>query len=92
MPIEIEAPEGFGYDNIDCNLSESSFTDQKLSDLGININDLLLFYGDHKGKVELRELIARDENFSSGDVLITSAPPIPRIRHSQSLSVEPRAR
>jgi len=72
MPIEIEAPEGFGYDNIDCNLSESSFTDQKLSDLGININDLLLFYGDHKGKVELRELIARDVNFSSGDVLITS--------------------
>ena len=72
MPIEIEAPEGFGYDNIDCNLSESSFTDQKLSDLGININDLLLFYGDHKGKIELRELIARDINFSPGDVLITS--------------------
>jgi hypothetical protein len=32
MPIEIEAPEGFGYKNIDCNLSESSFTDQKLSE------------------------------------------------------------
>ena len=28
MSIEIEAPEGFGYENIDCNLSESSFTDQ----------------------------------------------------------------
>ena len=71
MPIEIEAPEGFGYENIDCNLSESSFTDQKLSDLGININDLLLFYGDHKGKIELRELIAQDINFSPDDVLIT---------------------
>ena len=72
MPIEIEAPEGFGYENIDCNLSESSFTDQKLSDLGININDLLLFYGDHKGKIELRELIAQDINVSPDDVLITS--------------------
>jgi hypothetical protein len=29
MPIEIEAPEGYGYENIDCNLSESSFTDQR---------------------------------------------------------------
>ena len=45
MPIEIEAPEGYGYENIDCNLSESSFTDQRLSDLGINIHDLVLFYG-----------------------------------------------
>lgn len=25
MPIEIEAPEGLGYNNIDCNLSESRF-------------------------------------------------------------------
>jgi aspartate/methionine/tyrosine aminotransferase len=72
MPIEIEAPEAFGYDNIDCNLSESSFTDQKLSDLGININDVLLFYGDHKGKIELRELIAQDINFTADDVLVTS--------------------
>ena len=50
MPIEIEAPEGFGYENIDCNLSESSFTDQKLSDLGINIQDLLLVYCNHEGE------------------------------------------
>ncbi len=72
MPIEIEAPEGFGYENIDCNLSESSFTDQKFGDLGININDLVLLYGDHKGKIELRELIVKDTNLSPDDVLVTS--------------------
>ena len=72
MPIEIEAPEGYGYENIDCNLSESSFTDQKLSDLGIDIKDLVLFYGDHKGKPALRELIANEPNLSADDVLVTA--------------------
>ncbi len=72
MPIEIEAPEGFGYENIDCNLSESSFTDQKFGDLNMNINDLVLFYGDHKGKPELRKLIAKDGGFTTDDVLLTS--------------------
>lgn len=72
MPIEIEAPEGYGYENIDCNLSESSFTDQRLSDLGININDLVLFYGDHKGKPALRELIASEIGVTADDILITN--------------------
>jgi aspartate/methionine/tyrosine aminotransferase len=71
MPIEIEAPEGYGYENIDCNLSESSFTDQRLSDLGININDLVLFYGDHKGKLALREMIASGTNLNTDDALVT---------------------
>ena len=72
MPIEIEAPEGIGYDKIDCNLSESSFTDQKLSDLGISINDTLLLYGDHKGKSELRELLTEENALTTDDILITS--------------------
>lgn len=72
MPIEIEAPEGFGYDKIDCNLSESSFTDQRLSDLGISIDNLLLVYGDHKGKPELRQLISDESTLNHNDVLITS--------------------
>ena len=71
MPIEIEAPEGYGYENIECNLSESSYTDQKLDDLGISIGDLVLYYGDHKGKPELRELIAAENNVHADDVLIT---------------------
>ncbi|HEY4967624.1 MAG TPA: aspartate aminotransferase, partial [Puia sp.] len=58
MPIEIEAPEAYGYENIECNLSESSYTDQRLYGLGISIEDLLLYYGDHSGKPALRELIA----------------------------------
>lgn len=72
MPIEIEAPEGYGYENIECNLSESSFTDQRLSDLGINIHDLVLFYGDHKGKPGLRELIAAEIGLTAEDVLVTN--------------------
>jgi Aspartate/tyrosine/aromatic aminotransferase len=71
MPIEMEAPEGFGYDKIDCNLSESSFTDQRLSDLGISLRDLILYYGNHMGKPALRELIASENNFAPDDVLIT---------------------
>ncbi len=71
MPIEMEAPEGYGYDNIDCNLSESSFTDQRLSDLGISLEDIVLFYGDHKGKPALRRMIADEINISGEDVLVT---------------------
>jgi aspartate/methionine/tyrosine aminotransferase len=72
MPIEIEAPEGFGYDKIDYNLSESSFTDQRLRDLGISVDDLLLCYSDHIGKVELRDLLAREVSLTAEDVLVTS--------------------
>jgi len=72
MPIEIESPEGYGYDKIECNLSESSFTDQRLADIGINLNELLLFYGDHKGKPALREILAADANLSTEDILITA--------------------
>src|SRR5712675_3515565 len=72
MPIEIEAPEGFGYDKIDCNLSESSVTDQKLRDLGIDLSNLTLVYGDHLGLPPLREVIAKDTQLSSQDVLTTA--------------------
>jgi aspartate/methionine/tyrosine aminotransferase len=71
MPIEIEAPEWIGYQNIECNLSESSFADQKLSDLGISLDDLVLYYGDHKGKPALRELIAAASSLAADDILIT---------------------
>jgi aspartate/methionine/tyrosine aminotransferase len=76
MPIEIEAPEGYGYENIDCNLSESSFTDQRLSNLGISLDDLLLYYGDHKGRPDLRALISSESRLDPEEVLITpgSAP------------------
>ena len=36
MPIEIESPEELGYDTIANNLSESSFSDMRLADHGID--------------------------------------------------------
>lgn len=71
MPIEAEAPEGLGYENIECNLSESSFADQRLSTLGVKVDDLLLFYGDHYGNKELRSIIAMQAGVHDSHVLVT---------------------
>lgn len=60
MPIEIESPEQLGYGNIDCNLAESSVTDAVYRDLSMDIKDLVLAYGDHRGKPELRQIVAGD--------------------------------
>lgn len=73
MVIETESPEEYGYDRIRYNLSESSIADQKLSDLGIDLPDLTLFYGEHRGERRLRELIAaQDAGLSPDDVLVTA--------------------
>jgi aspartate/methionine/tyrosine aminotransferase len=71
MPIEVESPEELGYDTIENNLAESSFSDLRLADYGIDadVGDILLQYGDHRGLPELRELIARD-GVDPGDVLV----------------------
>jgi aspartate/methionine/tyrosine aminotransferase len=62
MPIEIESPEELGYAAIAHNLSESSFSDMRLRDYGIDadLEELLLQYGDHRGLPRLRDLIAAD--------------------------------
>ena len=60
MIMEKEAPEEIGYDKIKYNLSESSIMDKKLSDLGLDLNDLLLFYGDHSGIPELRDIVGEE--------------------------------
>jgi len=73
MPIEVESPEEYGYARIRYNLSESSVADQKLSDLGLIIPDLPLLYGEHRGREQLRELIAADgPGLGGGDVLVTT--------------------
>lgn len=73
MVIEKEAPEEYGYDRIRYNLSESSIADQKLSDIGLKLPDLTLFYGEHRGDRSLRELIAaQDKGLSPDDVLVTA--------------------
>lgn len=73
MPIEAESPEQYGYDKIECNLSESSFTDSIFNELNIDFKNLILCYGDHFGKYELRELIAKEnKNILPDNVLITA--------------------
>jgi aspartate/methionine/tyrosine aminotransferase len=72
MPIEVESPEQLGYDTIACNLAESSVSDALFGDLNLDLQNLILCYGDHLGKPELRELIAKEaENFTASDVLLT---------------------
>ena len=73
MPIEIEAPEEYGYSRIRYNLSESSITDQSVGSLGLTIPDLTLLYNEHRGSEALRSLIvAESRNLSAADVLITT--------------------
>jgi aspartate/methionine/tyrosine aminotransferase len=72
MPIEIESPECLGYDSIECNLAESSVRDVLFGDINLDLNNLVIAYGDHIGKPALRELIAGDhKNISAEDVLLT---------------------
>lgn len=75
MPIEVESPEELGYESITNNLSESSFSDMRLADLGIDgdVSGLLLQYGDHLGSPRLREQVAGDSDaLDPGDVIVTA--------------------
>ena len=75
MPIEVESPEQLGYDTITNNLSESSVADRRLRDLGLELDleELLLCYGDHLGDPLLREAVAAaDDGITPDDVLVTA--------------------
>jgi len=74
MPIEIESPEQMGYSTIKNNLSESSYTDTIFKNLNLNLNDLVICYGDHVGHPGLRSEILKGEasNLKTDDVLITA--------------------
>lgn len=75
MPIEVESPEQLGYDTITNNLSESSVADRRLRDLGLelDLDDLLLCYGDHLGDPLLREAVAAGgDGLQPDDVLVTA--------------------
>ena len=74
MAIEIESPEQLGYDTITNNLSESSVADRRLRDLGIDVDvdDLVLCYGDHLGDPQLRDAVAaQGDGLHADDVLVT---------------------
>jgi len=60
MPIEVESPEELGYSTIKNNLAESSVRDRRLGDFGIDLSDLLLSYGEHRGNAHLRQAIVAD--------------------------------
>ena len=75
MPIEVESPEQLGYDTITNNLSESSVADRRLRDLGLSLDldDLLLCYGDHLGDPLLREAVAAGgDGLHPDHVLVTA--------------------
>ena len=72
MPIEVESPEQFGYERIRHNLAESSVADTPLRDLGVELDDLVLMYGDHLGRPGLRAAIAATgAGLTPDDVLVT---------------------
>lgn len=72
-PIEIESPEQLGYENIRYNLTESSVPDVVLSELQLNLKDLVLCYHDHMGKPGLRQRIAAEgEGLNPQHVMITA--------------------
>jgi aspartate/methionine/tyrosine aminotransferase len=73
MPIEIESPEQIGYGNIKYNLTESSIRDRTLKDfeIEVDVNSLLLQYGDHRGHAGLRQLLADDGATTPDNVLLT---------------------
>ena len=72
MPIEAESPEQFGYDRIRFNLAESSVADTPLRDLNVELDDLVLMYGDHLGRPGLRAAIsAGGDGLLPDDVLVT---------------------
>ncbi len=73
MPIEVESPEQLGYATIAHNLSESSVTDRRLGDLGLDLDldELVLCYGDHLGDLALRAAIAAPDELDPDDVVVT---------------------
>jgi aspartate/methionine/tyrosine aminotransferase len=74
MPIEVESPEQLGYHTIECNLTESSYTDFKFKDLELNLDELVIAYIDHQGHPGLRKLLSEDTNgdIRPENVLLTS--------------------
>jgi aspartate/methionine/tyrosine aminotransferase len=73
MAIEQESPEECGYEAIRYNLSESALPDRALADLGVTLDPLLLCYGQHRGRPDLREEVARGyPGLDAAQVLITN--------------------
>ncbi len=74
MPMEEESPEEMGYSTISYNLSESSVRDRTLSEIGVELPDMVLFYGEHVGHLAFRDLIAAQSGapVTADDTLVTA--------------------
>lgn len=74
MPIEVESPEEIGYGTIKCNLAESSIRDRVLGDLnlGADLVNCVLQYGDHRGHPMLRRALSGEADCSPNEVLLTA--------------------
>lgn len=72
MPMEAESPEEYGYERIRANLAESSCRDRKFGDLGIDLDELVLLYGDHRGNPDLRARLAAEAGVDASDVLLAN--------------------
>ena len=75
MSLEVESPEELGYATIRYNLSESSIADRRLAEFALDLADLVLLYGAHRGNDELRSLIAAQSGsrrIGPADVLTTT--------------------
>lgn len=72
MSIEVESPEEIGYGTIRHNLAESSMADRRLSDLGLDLDldRLLLQYGDHRGHPGLRGMLAAESAATPDHVIL----------------------
>lgn len=72
MPIEIESPEEIGYGNIRYNLAESSVKEFDISQLHLDLNQVKMEYTHHRGRPDLRKLIAKEgKHLDERNVLLT---------------------
>lgn len=72
MPIEKESPEEKGYDTILHNLAESSVSDLRFGELGLQLDDLKLEYIPHRGHNGLRQMIGEEAGLQKDQVLLTN--------------------
>ncbi|SOD99615.1 aminotransferase class I/II-fold pyridoxal phosphate-dependent enzyme [Spirosoma fluviale] len=73
MPIEIESPEEVGYSTIKYNLAESSVRDIQLRELNLDLGQLVLSYGHHRGHPDLLDCLASESALlKPDDVLVCS--------------------
>jgi aspartate/methionine/tyrosine aminotransferase len=72
MPIEKESPEEKGYDTILHNLAESSVSDLRFGELGLQLDDLKLEYVPHRGHNGLRQMIGEEAGLQKDQVLLTN--------------------